>query len=63
MSFLYLKDLIRRLEAHTDLRPELKQLENKVSIVSLTQTYNQCLEKREQLLSNTQVEFLFLYLD
>ena len=44
------------METHVDLRPELKQLEHKVSIVSLIQNYNQSLEKRQQLLSNAQVD-------
>jgi hypothetical protein len=51
------KNLIRSLESHVDLRQELKQLENKVSIIALIQNYNQYIDKREQLLSNAQVNF------
>jgi hypothetical protein len=53
--------LIRNLESHVDLRQELKQLENKISIVSLIQIYNQYIDKREQLLSNAQVNFYLFH--
>ncbi len=48
------------MESQVDLREELKQLETKVSIVTLIQSYNQSIDKRKQLLSNAQV---CLYLD
>jgi hypothetical protein len=51
------KTLIRNLETQVDFRQELKQLENKISITSLLQNYNQCTEKRQQLLANAQVRF------
>ncbi|CAF4608424.1 unnamed protein product, partial [Rotaria sp. Silwood2] len=49
-----IKILIQNLETHVDLKQELKQLENKVSMVSLIQNYSQSMEKRQQLLSNAQ---------
>ena len=52
---VFSKILIRDLETYTDLKPELKKLETKVSIVSLIQDYNHCIEKRQQILSNAQV--------
>jgi len=60
--FLFSKILIRNLESHVDFRQELKILENKVSIISLIQNYNQYIDKQEQLLSNAQVCFYLPYL-
>ncbi|CAM4782634.1 unnamed protein product, partial [Rotaria magnacalcarata] len=49
-----IKILFRNLETNIDLKQELKQLESRVSIVPLIQSYNQCMEKRQQLLSSAQ---------
>ncbi|CAF3804026.1 unnamed protein product [Adineta steineri] len=49
-----IKILIENLETYVDLKEDLKKLENKVSIVSLTHNYNQYIDRRQQLLSNAQ---------
>jgi len=58
----FAKVLIRNLEAQSDLRENLKQLENKVSIASLIQTSNQSTEKLQQLLANAQVKSFISFL-
>ena len=57
-----LQTLIQNLEAYADLKQDLKQLESKVSIISLNHSYNQYIDKRKQLLSNAQVCFYLFYL-
>ena len=47
--------MITDLENYLDLQQELKQLENRISLVSLIQTYNQYSEKRQQLLVTAHV--------
>lgn len=57
LLFFLKKILIRNLGSQIDLGQELKQLETKVSITPLIQNFNQCIDKRQQLLSNAEVRF------